>query len=1134
MKTNNTIHKWLRPISIFMLICALSFALDLVLAQSTSGIDIDKGAGGVYKKGEIVNIKWDIQEPVESLRLKAKDANGVEFLNKNIPGGSPETVAKSYSLNLVMDHPSKAESPIGTYKIDLEENYKKPVSGQIYQKRYGLDFFYAEAIGFLNIAKFNDENGDGIKQNNEVGLPNWEFEISGPNGFKRKLSTNGNGEVPKENVPAGEYIIRELLQPGWESTTPLEQKTTVYDNKITSIAFGNKVLTGNLTIVKYLDENQNGKRDPGEKGLKDWDFTVVGLDTNRVIVTGIDGTAKLEKLKPGIYTIRETTKAGWLSKAPEEQKVTLTGKDDKEVAFGNYVNFGTFTILAFQDKNINGILERDPNGLPKETGLAGWDIVIGFPDGSNKTFQTDASGLISNVQLQSGIYTIKEVSKTGWIGTTRSEQQLELLPGGNKIVEFGNYQPGIVTKYWDKNSNRLRDSGEPALSGWTFKITGPIGSITKITDSDGNIILTGLPEGKYEIEEVIADDTNWYNTTPRIASIALPGGNLSFGNDKYRTLEVFNFNDPNKNGIHDTNESGLEGWEFQVSGIDVPSLTNSNGIATFKVKANQKYLVSESLPANWLNSTPLEVSVQIDPTKNVSEAVFGDYQIPASKPAKASLKIHVYNDSNRDGTFNSDEPGLSNREVQITNLDDSSSTYSSFTANNNGDIECSLPAGTYKAEQILLSSWCTNGDILNKVTLKANDSDTIYFGSYPCISGNCEYRFKPPQGNLSSTAQDENLLVTKSIDPYVISLKDHDMTKGALINYTITVCAKPKIGPTDLILAVDTSGSVIEGDNAALSNINRGINGFVQAMKGSQNSDLRIGLVSWDSDIDETIKPTFSYEQVLNASNKLRANPRELTMYQVGMNGTLDAFDASPRDGARKVIVFITDARNEYEPFQAYPDPSKYTIYVLLLNKPEINETYDMLSSMTKKFGGKLIQVEDSATIASALTSLSKTSLIANGTVNEIKIVDTLPSYLRPLDKGTQVGTLNVNGDGVNWKTSSLSWSIPAIQYGKCWSTTFTAVFCWKLQANVVEPLNSSRTTSQVEYADPAKTGRKIIPLPEGTIWIESDVNAADSTQSEKADTISDTKIKEEPGFQGLLAAIGISLTGFFYRRRVD
>jgi hypothetical protein len=308
-------------------------------------------------------------------------------------------------------------------------------------------------------------------------------------------------------------------------------------------------------------------------------------------------------------------------------------------------------------------------------------------------------------------------------------------------------------------------------------------------------------------------------------------------------------------------------------------------------------------------------------------------------------------------------------------------------------------------------------------------------------------------------------------------------------------------------------------------------------MKTSKSPDLRIGLVSWDSDIDASVKPTFSYDEVLNASNRLKANPRELTMYHVGMDGSLAAFDASPREGARKVMVFITDARNEYEPFLNYPDPSKYMIYVLLLNKPEINETYDMLDSMARRFGGKLIQVNDSAQIASALTSLSKTSLMANGGVNDIKIVDTLPSYLRPLNKGTKSGTLKENNDGVNWRTNSLSWSIPAIQYGKCWTTTFTSVFCWKLQANVAEPLNSSRLVSQVEYVSPANAGRRTIALPEGTIWIESDVNEPVASQIESSETedgVAKKNGNEAPAFQSIFAIIGLSLAGYLYRRRAE
>jgi len=176
-----------------------------------------------------------------------------------------------------------------------------------------------------------------------------------------------------------------------------------------------------------------------------------------------------------------------------------------------------------------------------------------------------------------------------------------------------------------------------------------------------------------------------------------------------------------------------------------------------------------------------------------------------------------------------------------------------------------------------------------------------------------------------------------------------------------------------------------------------------------------------------------------------------------------------------------------------------------------------------------VIQVDESSQIASALLSLSRTSLIANGSVNDIKIDDTLPAYLRPLDKGTKPGVLQVNEDGVNWRTNSLAWSIPSLQYGRCWSTTFQAVFCWKLQANVVEPENSPRALSQVDYDDPATANRKIIAMPEGTIWIESDAKAASSQQSESAKTDS----MQQPGFNALFAAIGISLAGYLYRMRI-
>jgi len=353
--------------------------------------------------------------------------------------------------------------------------------------------------------------------------------------------------------------------------------------------------------------------------------------------------------------------------------------------------------------------------------------------------KTGTDGTISRKDIQPGAYTVREKAKAGWICTTKAEQTVTINPGEEKKVYFGNKKPQIITKFEDRNANGVMDAGEQGVAGWTFDIKGPAAT-TKTTDANGQININDLPAGTYNVTESQAQP-DWYNTTPRTLSITVPGPGVYFGNDRYRTLNVFKFDDLNKNGKYDTNERGLEGWEFQVKGIAGQQLTNSSGFATFKVKANERYLVSESLPVKWLNSTPLEALVYIDPASDMTNVSFGDYEINILPPLMSEIKIHVFNDTNRNGEFDAGEPGLPSREVRIKSLDDKFSTYSSITTDSNGDFIYASPVGNYWLEQLLVSNWCTNGEIASKVSLGVNESKTVNFGSYPCIDGNCEYRY---------------------------------------------------------------------------------------------------------------------------------------------------------------------------------------------------------------------------------------------------------------------------------------------------------------------------------------------------------------------------------------------------------
>jgi hypothetical protein len=75
---------------------------------------------------------------------------------------------------------------------------------------------------------------------------------------------------------------------------------------------------------------------------------------------------------------------------------------------------------------------------------------------------------------------------------------------------------------------------------------------------------------------------------------------------------------------------------------------------------------------------------------------------------------------------------------------------------------------------------------------------------------------------------DGYLTVSKYIDPRIVRCGDPNPDKGEKIKVTLRVCALPVMEPTDLVIAVDTSGSLIELGGKVLEVMKDGIIEYLQ------------------------------------------------------------------------------------------------------------------------------------------------------------------------------------------------------------------------------------------------------------------------------------------------------------------
>ncbi|HKB02491.1 MAG TPA: SdrD B-like domain-containing protein [Gemmataceae bacterium] len=186
--------------------------------------------------------------------------------------------------------------------------------------------------------------------------------------------------------------------------------------------------------------------------------------------------------------------------------------------------------------------------------------------------------------------------------------------------------PGEIrgTVYEDANGNGARDTGEPALAGWTVFLdtdgngTLDVGEASTVSGSDGAYRFTGLDAGDYTV--TLAPQPGWKRTQPGSSgsyAITLTTGGAADGKDfglesLPGELSGTIWNDADGDGVRDTGEKPLAGWTVYLDqnangALDATERTttsNSLGGYVFGGLAPGIYLIAELPPPFWKQTYP--------------------------------------------------------------------------------------------------------------------------------------------------------------------------------------------------------------------------------------------------------------------------------------------------------------------------------------------------------------------------------------------------------------------------------------------------------------------------------------------------------------------------------------------------
>ena len=203
-----------------------------------------------------------------------------------------------------------------------------------------LNFKLTSASG----TKFNDLNGNGVKDAGEPGLAGWKINLSGTVLGGTSSITDANGNWSIDSVGGGAHVISEVNQSGWTQTLPTGG-TYAFNGVSASVPgsiqtgkdFGN-FLNFCISGVKYRDRNDNGTRQAGEEGLSGWQINVSGVGGGSV-PTDASGNYSICNVGPGPHVVTETPQAGWLTTQPSGGNYTFNGASGLAVTGQDFGNF---------------------------------------------------------------------------------------------------------------------------------------------------------------------------------------------------------------------------------------------------------------------------------------------------------------------------------------------------------------------------------------------------------------------------------------------------------------------------------------------------------------------------------------------------------------------------------------------------------------------------------------------------------------------------------------------------------------------------------------------------------------------------------------------------------------------------
>lgn len=448
----------------------------------------------------------------------------------------------------------------------LDENNHKDVEVVDTEKPTVITFANEE-MAQLEIKKVDADTGEPlagavIRVALDDGSDSWD------------VYTNASGTATLTNMKSGTYTVTEITAPKGYILNEEPQIIKLEAGKTATITLKNKAKPG--IVIKKYDEDTGFPLENAEFSVAKKGGTIVYEG-----MTDKDGQIRLENLEEGWYTITEIAPPKGYLISTESKDVYLEGGKCVEVKFDNRLR-PSLQIMK----------------IDTETGepLAGAKFKVQKTEDSTVSeYVTDETGTIVIRDLDEAVYTVEEIeAPNGYVLDTENHKDIALEWGKTKTLVFSN------TKKPALEILKIDSKTQEPLANAKFKVTKTEDDTVSeyMTDENGKITITDLPEGIYTVEEISAPDGYILDTQHK--EIELSSGDskqLVYENTKKPTLIITKTNVLTQKPVPNTTFK-IE-YENPNGGI-VPLgtyKTNENGQIILEDVEVGWYIITETIPA---------------------------------------------------------------------------------------------------------------------------------------------------------------------------------------------------------------------------------------------------------------------------------------------------------------------------------------------------------------------------------------------------------------------------------------------------------------------------------------------------------------------------------------------------------